>query len=148
MDFAFEQHRIIGGIGADDEFWRGLAAGEFRLPRCSGCQRWTWPAHFRCGACGSWAFHWVALPAEGRIYAWTRAWYAFERVKERAADVPYVTILAEIPAADGARVMGVLAGSEAGLRIGAPLRGVLCPASDKTKGYPSLQWALQTESQP
>lgn len=147
MAFQFEKHRIVGGIGADDEYWRGLEQGEFKLPRCTGCGRWTWPAHYRCGKCGSWDFEWIRLEPVGTVYSWTRSWYAFDRVKERAADVPYVTILAEIPAAGGARVMGVLHGNEDGLRIGAPVRGVIAPPSEKSKGYPSILWEL-VPSQP
>ena len=146
MQFSFEQHRIIGGIGADDEYWRALERGEFKLPRCSGCGKWSWPAHFRCGACGSWDFDWTSLEPAGVVYAWTRTCYAFERVKERAADVPYVTVLAEIPAAGNARVMGILQGSQANLRIGAPVRGVILPPSEKSKEYPSIQWTLCDDS--
>jgi uncharacterized OB-fold protein len=142
MEYSFEKHKIVGGIGADDEYWRALERGEFRLPRCAGCGAWTWPAHFRCGHCGSWQMNWTALEPKGLVYSWTRTWYAFDRVLERAADVPYVTILAEIPAANGARVMGVLEGGEAGLRIGAAVAGLIAPPAEKTKGYPSIRWTL------
>ena len=142
MDYQFEKHRIIGGIGADDEYWRGLERGEFRLSQCAKCGKWTWPAHFRCGNCGSWEMNWVALAAEGRVYSWTRSWYVFDRIRERAADVPYVTILAEIPAADCIRVMGVMKGDETGLRVGAAVVGTIDPPMEKTKYYPSIRWAL------
>jgi acetyl-CoA acetyltransferase len=33
----------------------------------------------------------------GTVYAWSRTWYAFDRVIERKAQVPYVVVLAEIP---------------------------------------------------
>jgi hypothetical protein len=36
-------------------------------------------------------------------------WYAFDRTAERAPDVPYVVVLAEIPAADGAHREGAFA---------------------------------------
>lgn len=143
MEYSFEKHRITGGINADAAFWQGLEEGEFRLPRCAHCQAWTWPAHFRCGKCGSWDFEWVALEPHGRIFSWTRSWYVFDRVRERADDVPYVTVLAEIPAADGARVMGVLRGSEEGLRIGAEVWGSIEAPAARTKGYPSITWSLR-----
>ena len=142
MDYQFEKARITGGIGADDAYWRALEEGSFKLPRCSGCAQWTWPAHFRCGQCGCWDMEWVAVEPAGTIYSWTRSWYAFDRVRERAADVPYVTVLVEIPQAGGARVMGILQGSEEGLRVGAPVRGTILPPSEKTKGYPSICWTL------
>ena len=44
--------RISGNIGADDPYWESLQAGLFRLPAAPGSGRWTWPAHWRCGAAG------------------------------------------------------------------------------------------------
>jgi len=142
MTYSFEQHKITGAIEADDEYWRGLESGVFQLQRCASCQTWTWPAHFRCGHCGSWEFEWVPLPANGLVFTYTRTRYAFDRVLERKEDVPYVTVVTEIPAANNVRVMGLLKGSEQGLTIGAPVKGVIEPPSPKTKNYPSIRWEL------
>ena len=144
MAYSFEQHKITGAIEADDEYWRGLEDGAFRLPRCAECKHWTWPAHFRCGHCGSWEFKWVALEPQGRVFTYTRTRYAFDRVIERKDQVPYVTIVAEIPAADNVRVMGVLKGGEEGLAIGATVNGSIDPPDPLTKHYPSLRWALKS----
>lgn len=143
MAYSFEQHKIQGAIEADDEYWRALEDGVFKLPRCSSCRRWTWPAHFRCGQCGSWDFDWEALEPKGTVFAYTRTRYAFDRVLERKDDIPYVTILAEIPGANGARVMGVLAGDEADLKIGAVVVGSIDAPSAKSKFYPALRWRVQ-----
>lgn len=143
MAYSFEQHKITGAIEADDEYWRGLEEGKFQLPRCSSCKSWTWPAHFRCGHCGSWDFEWVELEPKGRVFTYTRTRYAFDRVLERKDDVPYVTIVAEIPEANNVRVMGVLKGDETGLKIGAPVIGSIDPPSPKTKHYPSIRWELE-----
>lgn len=134
--------RIVGGINADEPYWEHLGKGEFRLSRCAGCQTWLWPAHYRCGDCGSWDIEWVELPAEGTVYSWTRTWYSFDRTKERADDIPYVTVLAEVNGAGGARVLGMLEGDETGLAMGAPVTGVIKPPSEKSKGYPSIVWVL------
>ncbi len=142
MAYSFEQHKMSGAIGADDEYWRGLEDGKFRLPQCSSCQNWTWPAHYRCGKCGSWDFKWVDLEPKGTVFTYTRSQYAFDRVLERKDDVPYVTVVAEIPAAGNVRVMGVLKGDETGLAIGAPVKGSIEPPSAKTKHYPSIRWEL------
>ena len=138
----FRDRKITGGIGADDPFWEALEAGEFRLPRCAGCSRWTWPAHWRCGDCGSLDFEWCRLEPAGTVYSWTRTWYPFDRTKERADDVPYVVVLVEVDGTDGARVLGVLAGDEAPLKIGARVSGTILPPSEKTKGYPSVVWSV------
>ena len=142
MSYSFMQHKIIGAIEADDEYWRNLEDGKFTLPRCSGCKNWTWPAHFRCGQCGSWEFEWVELEPKGSIFTYTRSRYAFDRVLERKDDVPYVTIVAEIPEANNVRVMGVMKGDEAGLKIGAEVRGTIDPPSAKSKFYPAIRWEL------
>ena len=139
---AIPEQRISGGIAADDEYWEALGRGEFRLCRCAGCSRWMWPAHFRCGECGSWDQEWVAVDPEGVVYSWTRTWYAFDRTKERAGDLPYVVVLAEIPAAGCARVMGALEGDDSKLFIGAKVKALIDPPSPKTKGYPALRWTL------
>jgi uncharacterized OB-fold protein len=56
--------------------------------------------------------------------------------------VPYVVALAEIPHAGNSRVLGVLKGPEDGLRIGAPVYGVIEPPAPESKGYPSIRWVL------
>jgi uncharacterized OB-fold protein len=140
--YSFHAHRIGGGIGADDRFWESLEEGRFRLCRCADCRRWMWPAHHRCGACGSWEQVWEDVEPAGRIYSWTRSWYAFDRTRERAEDVPYVVVVAELEQADGARVAGVLDGPEDGLRVGAPVRGHIDPPSARSLGYAAVRWTV------
>ena len=142
MAYSFEEHRITGGIGADARYWQSLEEGVFRLPRCSGCEAWMWPAHYRCGRCGAWEQDWPELEPVGTIYSWTRSWYAFDRTRERASSVPYVVVLAEIPHAGGARVLGALAGPEDDLRIGAPVHGTIEPPAAVSQGYPSIRWRI------
>ncbi|WP_395335695.1 OB-fold domain-containing protein [Novosphingobium sp. BL-8H] len=142
MGYSFEQHKIIGAIEADDGFWRALEDGRLQLPRCTGCNHWTWPAHHRCGHCGSWDFAWTDVEPQGTVFTHTRTRYAFDRVLERKDEVPYVTLVVELPGADGARVMGVLTGDESGLAIGAQVRGHIRPPSAKTKHYPAIEWEL------
>jgi uncharacterized OB-fold protein len=138
----WQDRRITGGIGADDPFWEALKAGEFRLPRCRGCGRWTWPAHWRCGECGSWEFRWTAVEPVGTVYSWTRTWYPFDRTRGRAGNIPYVVVLVEVDATDGARVLGVLTGDEAPLKIGARVTGAVLPPSERSLGYPSIVWSV------
>lgn len=134
--------RIRGGIGADEGYWAALERGEFAISRCSGCNRWMWPAHWRCGHCGSWDIAWEAIEPVGRIYTWTRNHAVSDVVRERRVDVPFVTLLVELPQADGARVAGVLLGDESGLRIGAPVKGIILPADERSKGYVTMAWQI------
>lgn len=141
-----ETARIRGGIGADGPFWDALEEGAFRIARCRGCNKWLMPAHFRCGACGSWEIGWDDVAPEGVVYAWTRNHMVSDVLKERRADVPYMTVLVELPQAGGARVPGVLVGDPPGLRIGAPVRGIIRPAEPRSRGYATMVWEIVDES--
>lgn len=137
--------RVIGPIGphyngVDVEYWEGLAKGELRMQCCSACSNWIWGASWRCGECGGWDLPWKPVAAEGRVFSWIRTHQAFS--PEVASMVPYVTVLVELPRAGGRRVMGILVGSEEGLRIGADVKGVIQPASELTGGYPVMRWCL------
>jgi uncharacterized OB-fold protein len=142
VNYQYLEHRISGGVGADDRYWQGLEEGRFLLPRCAGCDKWMWPAHWRCGECGAWDLDWTEVQPYGTVYAWSRTWYAFDRVKERAAQVPYVVVLAKIPHAGNSRVLGVLKGPDEGLKIGAPVHGVIDPPARESKGYATVRWVL------
>ncbi len=142
MDFGWPDAPITGGINADDGFWEGLDDGELRMPRCGDCRAWRWPANWRCAECGSWDQEWVVVEPAGTVYSWTRSWMAFDRTTARGPDVPYVVILAEIPGAGDARVLGVLQGDEQRLEIGAPVAARVLPADARSLGYPSVGWEL------
>jgi uncharacterized protein len=133
---------ISGGINADAGYWDGLACGQFRLPRCSDCGRWRWPANWRCAACGGWDQEWVAVEPVGQVYSWTRSWMAFDRTSARNIEVPYVVVLAEVAGAGKARVLGVLGGNDEGMACGRPITGHILPPSPQALGYPSLEWRL------
>ena len=83
---------------------------------------------------------WDQVEPEGSVYSWTRTWYPF--VPGRADGLPYVVVLAELPAAGGARVLGVLDGPEDGLEIGAAVTGRIAPPTAQTLDRPSLRWVL------
>ena len=134
--------RIRGGIGADEQYWAALEQGEFKLSRCSSCHIWMWPAHFRCGHCGSWEIAWEDVEPVGTIYTWTRNHAVSDVIKERREDLPYVTVLVELPQAGGARVAGVLLGDGADVRIGAAVRGVVRPPDARARGYATMAWEI------
>lgn len=137
--------RIRGGIGADGPFWDALDDGAFRVARCRGCHAWQMPAHFRCGRCGSWEIGWDDVEPTGTIYTWTRNHAVSDVLKERREDLPYVTLLVELPQAGGVRLPGVLVGDPPELRIGAPVRGVRRPAEPRSRGYTTMAWQLASD---
>jgi uncharacterized OB-fold protein len=63
-------------------------------------------------------------------------------VLERKQQVPYVTVVAEIPQAGHVRVMGVLKGDDRDLRIGMPVKGTIDPPAATSKWYPSIRWEV------
>ncbi|GAA4546628.1 Zn-ribbon domain-containing OB-fold protein [Pseudonocardia xishanensis] len=142
MGYSFHDHRIPGGIGADDGFWESLEDGEFRLARCADCERWMWPAHHRCPTCGSWEQRWEHTAMAGRVFSWTRVHAGVDQAREGAPELPYVVVVAELPAAAGARVLGKLAGPDVDVRIGAPLTGHIDPPSVRSRGYAAVRWTL------
>src|SRR3546814_3931465 len=73
-------------VGADGPYWQALAEGRLELPRCEGCNRWHWPAVFRCGECGSWDHRWHTVATEGTIFSWTRTWHPFDGSEGRSEE--------------------------------------------------------------
>lgn len=138
---------VIGEIGPaadaiDQPFWDGLARGELLLPRCAGCDRWLWPAQWLCPHCHRFDPAWEAVPAQGRIYSWTRTWHGF--ASEFAAHTPYVTVVVELPQAGDRRLVGILLPDGRGddPTIGAPVVGVIQPPGPLTSGMAVLRWRL------
>lgn len=132
--------------GIDVAYWEGLAAGELRLQRCDGCDRWRWGPAWRCPDCGSWELTWRRVEPVGRVFSWIRTHQAF--VPALVDAVPFVNVLVELPHADGRRMLGVLVGPEDGLRIGAPVRGVIQRDAGPARAA-ILRWRLDdTASNP
>jgi uncharacterized protein len=89
--------------GADAPYWQGLEEGRLLLPRCTGCDRWMWPAGHRCGACGTTGVRWEERPMRARVFTWTRTWHRFEGTE--ALDLPFTSVVAEINGC-GIRLLG------------------------------------------
>ncbi|GAA4282637.1 hypothetical protein GCM10022261_01680 [Brevibacterium daeguense] len=142
MSAVFTQEKFRGGIAADDKYWEALADGEFRLCRCAQCGTWMVPAHYRCGACGSWEQVWPLVEPLGTIYSWTRTRMAFPRTEARADDVPFVTALVEVDGTDGARIFGIVVDTGTAPHIGDRVRGEIRPGTEKSFGYPTIEWQL------
>jgi uncharacterized OB-fold protein len=88
-------------------FYAHLAEGRLTTTRCRGCGRTDWPPRGFCPACTSDAFDWVDLPHDGRIHGFS--------VQETGVPAGFAKPL----------VLAVV--EVAGLRVFAPLTGVLDP---------------------
>ena len=126
--------------GLDQAFWEGLASGELRIQRCSGCAAWVWAPQWRCPHCGSWELRWEAIEPTGVVYSWTRTWHPF--APELKSIVPYVVALIELPQAGDARLLGTIIGPSEEMRIGAAVNGHIQEPSELTSGLPVMRWRL------
>jgi hypothetical protein len=125
--------------GLDAPHWQGLRAGELRIQRCGGCQRWIWAPRPMCPNCYSTDLRWPAVAPAGTVYSWTRTWQPF--TPELSGHLPYVVVLVELPEAGGRRVLGVLRDSDAAtVRIGQPVKGDFDEPADG-QGWPLLRWS-------
>jgi uncharacterized OB-fold protein len=125
--------------GLDTPHWEGLRAGEVRVQRCTSCGNWIWAPQPLCPRCHSFELAWPAVEPAGAVYSWTRTWQPF--TPELSGHVPFVVALAELPAAGGRRLLGVLRdGDGADVRVGQPVRGEI--DSPAPGGWPVLRWRL------
>ena len=76
----------------------------------------------------------------GYIFSWTRSWHAFGG--SEGLGVPYVSLIVELPQAGNRRVLGVLAGDESGLAIGAKVIGAAGATPFEGRSIPSLRWTI------
>jgi hypothetical protein len=76
-----------------DEFWAWCDKSQLRLPRCTQCQRLSWPPRARCEYCAGAAFEWERVTGRGRLVSWC----TFERDYYRSLlPLPWETILVEL----------------------------------------------------
>ena len=134
-----EEAQNLAATGLDAEFWDGLVEGVVRLPACTECGRWIWPAQPRCPDCLRATLEWREVEPVGVVYSWTRTWYPF--APERAESLPYVVVLVELPAAGAVRLLGEYTGpSDDDIAVGDRVVGVIAPPAPRTFGLPSLTW--------
>lgn len=128
-----------GPLGAEGRYWDALLAGRLELPRCAGCGAWHWPAVWRCGACGSWDHEWIEQPLAGAVFTYTRTHHRF--TGSEAFALPFVSVLVALDTVP-VRLIGVLEGDEAALRIGAPVTGRIDGTAFGEASIPALRWKL------
>lgn len=119
---------VVGTIeprsdGLDARYWQALNEGALELQRCGGCSAWIWAPSWCCPECRSFDLGWGHVEPSGIIYSWTRTHQPF--AAEFADQVPYITVLVELPGADNRRVLGILLGDPSDdPEIGAAVTGV------------------------
>lgn len=130
---------VTGQIGAEGQYWAALNEGRLELPQCEGCDRWHWPAVWRCGDCGSWDHAWHEQPLTGTVFTWTRTWHPFGGTE--AFEKPFVTLIVALDTVP-IRLTGVLEGEEGGIAIGAPVTGRIGATAFAGSQIPALRWRM------
>ncbi|UYP18674.1 zinc ribbon domain-containing protein [Rhodococcus sp. Z13] len=123
--------------GLDLPHWEGLVEGELRLQRCNACRAWIWGPQAICGSCHGFDIGWEKVEPAGTVYSWHRSWYPY--MDEYAGRLPYVTVLVELPGADGRRVLGLLVDDiDEDPRIGDEVVGAI--ELDEGARWPLVRW--------
>lgn len=106
------------------EYWDGLAAGELRVQRCTGCNRLRYPIVPVCPHCSGTKFDWRKLSGRGQVYSWVR--YHRGYLPEFEDLMPYIVITAQMQ--EGVRMYGRLANTIARdekIAMGAPVETII-----------------------
>jgi len=128
------------GGDADAPYWEGLRNGRLMLQKCEACGHWQWPAVFRCSDCGTWSPPWREIAPKGTLFSWTRTWQAFPGLEPLG--LPFISVLVALDEADGHRLMGTLAGDDAGIAIGKPVKGEIIERTLGGQTMPTVVWRL------
>ena len=85
-------------------FWDGCAAGELRVQRCAGCDRWLWQPRPICSSCQRVDPVWTPVSGDGTIASWMVM--RPPTLPAYADRVPFVILLVELT--EGVRLLGYL----------------------------------------
>lgn len=86
-------------------FWEALEAGRLITTRCAGCGRLSFPPRNVCRTCWGTDLRWLALPAQGSLYSYTRVHVAPSAFR---GDTPYAIGIIDLE--QGPRLMCRLIG--------------------------------------
>ncbi|MGI5200223.1 Zn-ribbon domain-containing OB-fold protein [Spirillospora sp. CA-108201] len=120
----------------DLDYWEALRHGRLVVQHCGSCGAWLPGSRIMCPRCHGFEVDWRPVAAKGRVFTWCRTHYPY--MSELADLHPYVSVVVELPAAGGVRVLGMLDPGSAAVRIGDPVDGtvVIPPGSE----WPVLRW--------
>ncbi|GLV55683.1 hypothetical protein KDH_25270 [Dictyobacter sp. S3.2.2.5] len=84
-------------------YWEGLAQGELRIQRCTGCSQAVFYPRSLCPHCHATTLEWIVASGRGHIYSYTVVHQAYGAF---AASTPFVVALIELE--EGVRMMSRL----------------------------------------
>ena len=100
---------------------------------------------FSCLAVGAKARdlgQWEAVEPAGLIYSWTRTWHDFGGAE--SLGLPYVSVLVELPAAGGIRLLGLFDREGQSPAIGLPVTGKVVATEAFGRSVPAWRWGPRT----
>ena len=107
-------------------FWEHLRAGELRVPRCHGCERYFYPNAYLCPHCGATGSSWEPVRGHGTVFTYTVLHRAYHPAF--AERVPYN--VAVIALEEGVHLLGNVDCPPEMLHIGLPVEVVLQEVED------------------
>lgn len=116
-------------------FWAAAREHRLVMPECGNCGYLQWPPEPLCPECQHTGRSWREFPAAGTL--WSYAVYHRALDPAFADAIPYAVGLVELDA--GRKMYGLMVGGQAGLAIGARVRGVFTPATNEVT---FLQWEV------
>lgn len=99
------------GSPITDQFWAFVADGEFRLPKCDGCDNWRWYPLPLCERCGTPDFEWVLAPTTGKLFSYSIVHHNF-LPPSGSVTLPYLVGLVELDDAVGMRFVADIVAPE------------------------------------
>lgn len=123
----------------DAPYWEGTRQEKLVVQRCTSCGGHQWTPEYICHRCRSFELEWVEVEPRGTIYSWERVWHPVHPAL--AGATPYVTVLVELPHADGIRMIGNLIGDpEEDVAIGSEVEAVFEHHDDDEPSFTLVQW--------
>lgn len=77
----------------------------------------------------------------GAIYTWSRTWHRFPGIESLGS--PFISVVVEIDGTDGRRLTGLVEGDEAGIGIGARVRGRIAEVEAAGQIVPAFRWRIE-----
>ena len=127
--------------GLDTPYWDAIAEDRLVMQRCNACGTWQWGPEWTCHHCHSFDLAFDEVPQTGRIYSYERVWHPVHPALNEQG--PYIIVLVEFPAHDGARMVGNLVGDpRQAVEIGAEVRAVFEHHNDEDPAYTLVHWQV------
>ena len=127
--------------GLDAPYWDAIAEDRLVMQHCNACGTWQWGPEWTCHHCHSFDLAFDEVPQTGRIYSYERVWHPVHPALNEQG--PYIIVLVEFPAHDGARMVGNLVGDpRQAVEIGAEVCAVFEHHNDEDSAYTLVHWQV------